>query len=144
MRIILISFFLTAFLAISAFGQKSIEGKYVRTDNSSCYLILNTDKTFRYKFLRDIQWDLACGQYRVEGDFIFFSYQSDMFDLECNNEKVNYADTSGVILSDAIDKRFRPISGRLRKRKIMIGKVGDVNEAETLGKGAAYYYRRKD
>jgi hypothetical protein len=133
---------LTTFLSLNASGQKSIEGKYSRTDQSSCHLILNSDGTFKYRFLWDLQWDVACGQYKLQGDSIYFLYQSDMFDRQCNSDGINYTDTSGVILRDAIDKRFRPISARLSKNKITTYKTGDINDPETVDK-RAYFYRRK-
>lgn len=132
----------TTLSTLNVWGQKSIEGKYTRTDNSLSYLILNSDKTFNYKFLSDQQWDLACGQYETKGDSILFHYQSDMFDRQCNNERINYTDTSGVILQDAIDKRFRPIIARLSKNKLTTLKTGDIGEPETIGNNV-YYYRRK-
>jgi hypothetical protein len=139
-KILLLS--LMAFLSTTVFGQKNIKGQYLRTDNSMCYLILNADHTFKYKFLRDLNWDFACGQYEVKGDSVYFYYQSDMFDRMCNSEGVNYTDTSGIILQDAIDRRDRPISARILKNKIITIKVGDVNDPKTIGAGV-YYYRRK-
>ncbi len=130
------------FSTMTAWGQKNIDGKYVRADQSTCYLIINSDGTFKYRFGRDLQWDVACGQYKMKGDSIVFQYLSDMFDQQCNTEGINYTDTSGVILRDAIDKRFRPISARLSKNKITTYKVGDIADPETIGKGV-YYYRRK-
>ena len=135
-------FCLTTLLTFNVWGQKTIDGKYIRTDNSMCYLILNSDKTFKYKYHWDLNWDLACGQFEVKGDSIYFHYQSDMFDLQCNNEGVNVTDTSGVILRDAIDKRDRPISARLSKNKITTFKTGDIGELGTIG-NSVYYYRRK-
>lgn len=66
-----------------------------------------------------------------------------MFDKQCNSDGINYTDTSGVILRDAIDKRFRPISGRLSKNKITTYKIGDIDDPETVGQGVYYYRRRK-
>jgi hypothetical protein len=133
---------LTTVLTVTTWGQKGIEGKYVRTDQSTCYVLINSDGTFKYKFGWDLQWDLACGRYELKGDSIFFQYSSDMFDQQCNSDGINYTDTSGVILRYAIDKRFRPISARLKKNKITTYKVGDVTEPETVDK-LVYYYRRK-
>ena len=133
---------LTAIFTLTAWGQKNIEGKYFRTDQSTCYLIIGSDGTFKYEFGRDLQWDLACGQFEMKGDSIVFQYLSDMFDQQCNTERVNYTDTSGVILQDAIDKRFRPISARLSKNKITTYVVGDTADPETIDK-RVYYYRRK-
>jgi len=127
---------------LTSWGQQDVAGKYVRTDQSTCYLTINSDGTFKYKFLWDLQWDVACGKYELKGDSIFFEYLSDMFDSECNTDGINVTDTSGVILRDAIDKRFRPINARLTKNKITTFKIGDVNDPETIGK-SVYYYRRK-
>jgi len=129
-------------LTLNVWGQRKVEGKYIRTDQSTCYIILNSDKTFKYKFGRDLQWDVACGQYEIKGDSITFHYQSDMFDRQCNNEGINYTDTSGVILRDAIDKRFRPITARLSKNKLKTFKTGDIEQPETVD-NRVYYYRRK-
>jgi hypothetical protein len=134
---------LTMFFTITAWGQKNIEGKYVRTDQSTCYLTINSDGTFKYRFGWDMQWDVACGKYEIKGDSIIFQYLSDMFDRQCNTEGINYTDTSGVILRDAIDKRFRPISARLSKNKITTYKVGDIADPETIDKGVYYYKRKK-
>jgi hypothetical protein len=131
------------FFTITAWGQKNIEGKYVRTDQSTCYLTINSDGTFKYRFGWDMQWDVACGKYEMKGDSIIFQYLSDMFDRQCNTEGINYTDTSGVILRDAIDKRFRPISARLSKNKITTYKVGDIADPETIDKGVYYYKRKK-
>ena len=133
---------LTIFFTLTSWGQTNVEGTYVRTDQSTCYLTINSDGTFKYKFGWDLQWDVACGQYEMKGDSIFFRYQSDMFDQGCNTEKINYTDTSGVILKDAIDKRFRPISARLSKNKITTYKVGDIDDPKTIDK-LVYNYRRK-
>jgi hypothetical protein len=133
---------LTTLFTLNVWGQKSIEGKYSRSDNSMCYLILNVDKTFKYRFHWDLNCDLACGQFETKGDSIYFHYQSDMFDRQCNSEGINYTDTSGVILRDAIDKRDRPISARLLKNKLVTIKIGDIGEPGTIG-NQVYYYRRK-
>jgi hypothetical protein len=135
-------FCLTTLLTFNVWGQKNIEGKYIRTDNSMCYLILNADKTFKYKYHWDLNWDLACGQFEVKGDSIYFQYQSDMFDRQCNSERINFTDTSGVILRDAIDKRDRPTSVRLSKNKLTTLRTGDIGEPGTIG-NSVYYYRRK-
>src|SRR4051812_41194179 len=112
-------------ITMTAWGQKDIQGKYVCTDYPTCYLTINSDHTFKYEFGRDLQWDVACGRFDLRGDSLFFEYLSDMFDLQCNSERRNYTDTSGVILQDgAIDRRFRPISARLSKNKIKTYKVG--------------------
>jgi hypothetical protein len=129
-------------LTLNVWGQKSIDGKYIRTDNSMCYLILNADNTFKYKYHWDLNWDLACGQFELKGDSIYFHYLSDMFDQQCNSDGINYTDTSGIVLKDAIDKRDRPISARLSNNRLITIKIGDIEEPETVGTGV-YYYKRK-
>lgn len=131
-----------AFFSLTAWAQKGIEGKYVCPNYPTCYLIINSDGTFKYGFGLDLQWDVACGRYERRGDSLFFKYLSDMFDLQCNSERRNYTDTSGIILDGTIDKRFRPISARLSKNKITTNKVGDLTDPETITK-QSYYYRRK-
>jgi hypothetical protein len=133
---------LTTFSSLTAWGQKDIEGKYVCTSYPTCYLIINSDKTFKFGFGQDLQWDIACGRFELKADSLFFEYLSDMFDRQCNSDGRNYTDTSGIILQDAIDKRFRPISARLSKNKIITYKIGDIADSETIDK-RAYYYRRK-
>jgi hypothetical protein len=127
---------------VTSFGQNEISGKYIRGDYPVGYVILNPDKSFKFKFNFDLQWDLACGQYKVKGDTIFFTYNKDMFDSDCNNERVNVTDTSGVISQDAIDKRFRPITALLLKNKIQTIKTGDIQEPETV-EILTFIYRRK-
>lgn len=138
----ILSLALASFITLTTWGQNGIEGKYVRTDQSSCYLIINSDGTFKYKYRWDLQWDVACGQYEVIGDSIFFSYQSDMFDRQCNTDGTNDTDTAGIILQDCIDKRFRPISARVTKNKITTYKIGDLADLKSVDKWV-YYYRRE-
>jgi hypothetical protein len=127
-----------------AFGQSKIIGKYILKNGSeSNYIVLNADNSFKYRYLSDLQWDLACGQYEMKGDSILFHYSADMFDLQCNNEKINYTDTSGVF-TDTIDKRFRPISARFSKRTIITIKTEDINEPETLLTWTNYYIKERD
>lgn len=90
-----------------------------------------------------MQWDLACGQFETKGDSILFHYTSDRFDLQCNNEKINYSDTSGVY-TETIDKRFRPISARISKRSIMTVKTGDIKEPSTILSWTDYYIKEKN
>ena len=139
----LLLFTLTTLTTLTTLGQKPIEGKYIRTDQSTCYLIINSDGTFKYRFGRDLQWDVACGQYNVTGDSIFFRYQSDMFNEQCNTEGINHTDSVGIILQFAIDKRFRPISAKLSKNKIRTNRVGDVTDPESIRKWVYYYKRDK-
>jgi hypothetical protein len=124
----------------TVFGQVEISGKYIRTEYPGGYLILNPDNSFTFKFNFDLQWDLACRQYEARGDTIFFNYNKDMFDSDCNTDKINVTDTSGVISIDAIDKRYRPITAQLLKKKILTLKVGDIKEPETV-ELLSFYYR---
>jgi hypothetical protein len=130
--------------SVICFGQIEISGKYIRIKGSkSNYILLNVDNSFKYQYLSDLQWDLACGQYERKGDTILFHYTSDMFDLNgCNNGKINYADTSGVF-AETIDKRFRPISARLSKRTIITIKTGDIKESEPILSWTDYYIKEK-
>lgn len=130
---------LTTFIA---FGQDEISGKYIRTEYPAGYLILNSDKSFKFKFGFDSQWDLACGQFEVTGDTIKFSYSSDMYDLRCNNERINMSDTSDHFIGISIDKRWRPIKVIINKKRILAIKTGDINEPETVDKNK-YYYKRE-
>jgi len=106
--------------------------------------LLNADNSFKYQYGSDLQWDLACGQYERKGDTILFHYTSDMFDLHgCNNEKINYTDTSGVFI-ETIDKRFRPISALLSRRTIITIKTGDIKEPEAIFTWTEYYTKEKN
>ncbi len=125
-------------------GQTEISGKYILKNGSERnYILLNADNRFKFAYLRDIQWDFACGQYERKGDSILFHYTSDMFDLQCNNERMNYSDTSGVF-TETIDKRFRPITALLLKRRIMTIKTGNIQEPETVELWRSYYVKRKE
>ena len=144
-----IPFFLTLVICISlnavtSFGQIEASGKYIlKRGTDSNYILLKADNSFKYHYLNDMQWDLACGQYERKGDTILFHYTSDMFNLQCNNEKINYSDTSGVY-TGTIDKRFRPISARLYKRTIMTIKTGDIQEPKTVLSWNHYYTMEKN
>lgn len=129
--------------SLKTFGQSEISATYTRTDYPASSIVLNQDKSFKFKFHFDLQWDLVCGQYELKGDTILFHYNSDMFDVQCNSERINYTDTSGVILQDAIDKRFRPILARLSKNKLITIKTGDIKEPETIDTLIFYYKREK-
>ena len=94
-------------------GQIDISGKYSRSDYPSSYVTLNNDSTFKYEFNFDVNWDLACGTYRLKKDLIIFSYTSDMYDtLNCNTDRVNYLkDEYGkneFLPGSTIDLRYRP------------------------------------
>ena len=65
-----------------------------------------------------------------------------MFDLDCNSEKLNFSDTSGVVSQDAIDKSLRPITALYVKNKILTIKIGDIREPGTVN-SATYYYKRE-
>jgi hypothetical protein len=101
------------FISLDTTGQIDISGKYSRTDYPGSYVVLNTDSTFKYEFHFDINWDLACGTYKLKKDLIIFSYTSDMYDtINCNTDRVNYLkDKEGkdeFVLGTTIDTRFRP------------------------------------
>jgi hypothetical protein len=139
---ILVILFPLMFGSYYAFSQSEISGEYTRTEYPRGYLILNTDYSFKYKFHFDLQWDIACGQYEIKGDTIIFHYSSDMFDSQCNDQRVNVTDTSGVILQSAIDTRFRPLLARFTKNKIILLQRGDIENPETIVKTVSYFYRR--
>jgi hypothetical protein len=128
---------------IPAFGQKEISGEFIRTKYPAGYLILNPDKSFKFRFGFDSQWDLACGQFELKRDTLFFSYTSDMFDIDCNSEGINMTDTSDYFLRQGVDKRWRPITARVVKNKIVTIKTGDVNDKETISLNSSYYRRKK-
>ena len=128
--------------SFSALGQRELAGKYIRTDYPGGYLVLNSDKSFKFRYKSHAYWDLACGQYEVKRDTIFFSYYKDMFDLNCNSERLNFSDTSGVVSQDAIDKSLRPITARYLKNKILTIKTGNIEEPENVNP-STYYYRRE-
>ena len=127
---------------LNAFGQNDVIGEFIRTDYPAGYLMLKADKSFKFGFGFDSQWDLACGQFELRGDTIYFSYTSDMFDINCNSEGINMTDSSEYFLTQGVDKRWRPIIARVVKNKIITVKTGDVNDGETLSL-SKYYYRRK-
>ena len=131
--------------SVICLGQIEITGKYIRIKGSnSNYILLNADNSFKYQFESDLQWDLACGRYEKKGDTILFHYTSDMFDIDgCNSGKINYTDTSGVF-TEAIDKRFRPISALLSKGKIVTIKTGNIEEPKTILSWTDYYIKEKN
>ncbi|MBI3218012.1 MAG: hypothetical protein HYZ44_00720 [Bacteroidetes bacterium] len=133
----------TFLINLTAFGQNEIVGEFIRTDYPAGYIILNADKSFKFRFGFDSQWDLACGQFEVKGDTITFSYTADMFSVACNSEGINMTDTSDYFLKQGVDRRWRPITARVVKNKILTIKTGDQNEAETLSFNAFYYKRKK-
>jgi hypothetical protein len=133
---------LTVLLNLTALGQSKITGKFIRNDYPAGYLILNEDKSFKFRFGFDSQWDLACGQYEVKGDTLIFSYTSDMFDRACNSEGINMTDTSDYFLKQGVDKRWRPITARVVGKKILTIKTGDIHDSETVN-SYEHYYRRE-
>jgi hypothetical protein len=133
---------LAVLITLTAFGQNGVTGKFIRTDYPASYLILNADKSFKFRFGFDSQWDLACGQFAVKGDTLIFSYNSDMFDITCNSEGINMTDTSDYFLRQGVDKRWRPITARVVKNKILTIKTGDIHEAESVSLNG-YFYRRE-
>lgn len=134
---------MTVLISLTAFGQNKITGKYIRTDYPEGYLILNDDKSFEFRFRFDMQWDLACGQFEVKGDTLSFFYTSDRFDVTCNSEGINMTDTSDYVLTQGGDKRWRPITARGVKNKILTIKTGDIHEAETVSPSGHYYRGKK-
>ena len=134
---------LTLLINLTAFGQNEIVGEFIRTDYPAGYLILNADKSFKFRFGFDSQWDLACGQFEVKGDTLTFSYTSDMFNVTCNSDGINMTDTSDYFLRQGVDKRWRPITARVVKSKIVTIKTGDVNDGETISLSKHYYRRKK-
>ena len=134
---------LTFLISLTASGQKEITGKYIRTDYPGGYLILDNDKSFKFRFRFDQQWDLACGQFEAKGDTLFFTYTSDMFDVICNNEMINMTDTSDYFLRMGVDKRWRPITAKIEKNRILTIKTGDIHEPETIDLNRYYYKREK-
>jgi len=105
-------------------------------------LILNANKSFKFRFGFDSQWDLACGQFEIKGDTLTFLYTSDMFDIGCNNEGINMTDTSDYFLKQGVDKRWRPITARVVRSKILTIKTGDIADPETVDFNN-YYYRKE-
>jgi hypothetical protein len=130
------------FITVNLFGQADIFGRYTWTDYPGSYITLNPDMSFKFKFRSHAYWDLACGQFKIKNDTITFNYFADMFDRNCISEGINFTDSSGVILQDAIDKSRRPISVRHLKNKLITIQVGHIGEPETVD-FATYYYKRE-
>ena len=129
---------LTSFMAL---GQSELNGKYTREDHPGGYLTFDSNKNFKFRFKSHAYWDLACGQFEVKNDTIFFTYTSDMFDETCNHEGINMTDTSDYFLRQGVDKRWRPIIAIIKKNKIQIIKTDGFHEPETA-KQIKYYYER--
>lgn len=124
--------------------QNLIFGEYRRNEYPSGYVILGLDYTFKFRFHFDLQWDLACGTYSTKGDTVYFNYQSDMYDPICNNQGINVTDTSGVILQDAIDTRYRPITAYVSRDKLKTIVVsGPSIDQDTLVNEVNVYHRLK-
>lgn len=111
--------------------ESALNGKFERIDHKS-HLTFDANGSFKFRFHRDLNWDLACGTYEIMNDSIYFFYRSDMFERTCNTEGMNDTDSVGIILQDAIDKRFRPIAAKLQNKKLITSKVGDVNDQKTI------------
>ena len=135
--------FLFLLTVSSVLGQGELPGKYVNSDNSGGYLILNEDKSFKFRYRSHAYWDLACGQFDIKGDTVLFTYTSDMFDIACNNERINMTDTSDFFLKTGVDKRYRPIIARLVKNKLLTVKTGDIQESESVDLRTYYYTRER-
>jgi hypothetical protein len=127
---------------VTTSGQGELFGKYILTDYPNSYLILNTDSTFKFRLRSHAYWDLACGQFEVKKDTIFFTYTSDMFDLSCNSELINMTDTSEYFLKTGVDKNYRPLIATIKKRKIRTMKTGDLKDLATVNR-RIYYYKRE-
>ena len=125
----------------SVLGQSELNGKYTREDHPRGYLIFDSGKNFKFRYKSHASWDLACGQFEVRNDTIFFTYTSDMFDETCNDERINMTDTSDYFLRQGVDKRWRPIIAIIKKNKIEIVKTDIRDETEMVGLGK-YYYKR--
>ncbi len=130
-------------ISLPAFGQSEITGKFIRSDYPAGQLILNVDKSFKFRFRFESQWDLACGQFEVKGDTLYFTYTSDMFDVTCNSERINMTDTSDYFLRLGVDKRWRPITARIVRNRIITIKTGDMADAETVSLTDLYYRRER-
>ena len=126
---------------VTTFGQDELFGEYTLTENLGSYLILNADRTFKFRYRSHAYWDLACGQFEVKNDTIFFTYTSDMFDLSCNSEKINMTDTSDYFLKTGVDKTYRPVTATIRKKEIRTIKTGDITDLATVDR-RTYYYKR--
>jgi hypothetical protein len=119
------------FFAPITFAQEAIFGKYSRDLYPPGSITLQDDFTFKFKFNYDMQWDLACGTFRINRDTIFFYYRSDMFDETCNTEKEGFLNDESrkeelMAAGESIDKRFRPDSILIEGKKlfnIVNGKV---------------------
>ena len=129
--------------SFSVFGQSELSGKYTREDHPAGYIILDSDRNFKFRYKSHAYWDLACGKFEVKNDTIFFTYTSDMFDDACNNERINKTDTSDFFLRQGVDKQWRPIVAKIQKNKIQIIKAGSLNEVEVVGSNNYYYKRVK-
>jgi hypothetical protein len=127
---------------MTTFGQNELTGKYILTDYPGSYILLNADKTFKFRYRSHAYWDLACGQFEVKNDTIFFTYTSDMFDLSCNSEKINMTDTSDYFLQTGVDKTYRPVIATFKKKEIRTIKTGDTTDLATIDR-RTYYYKRE-
>lgn len=134
---------LTMLISLSAFGQNEITGKFIRPDYPAGQLVLNADGSFKFRFRFDLQWDLACGQFEVKCDTLYFTYTSDMFDVTCNSERINVTDSSDYFLRHGVDKRWRPITARIVRNRIVTIKTGDIGDAETVSLSVHYYRRER-
>jgi hypothetical protein len=66
-----------------------------------------------------------------------------MFDVNCNNERINMTDSSDYFLKTGVDKRWRPIKAQIAKGKIHTIKTGDIQDPETVDWNKNYYKREK-
>jgi hypothetical protein len=130
--------------SVTIFGQGELFGKYILTGYPNSYVILNADRTFKFRFRSHTYWDLVCGQFEVKNDTIFFTYTSDMFDLSCNSEQINMTDTSDYFLKTGVDKTYRPLTATIKKKKILTIKTGDITDSGMVDRRTYYYKRERE
>ena len=128
---------------LTTFGQDQLFATYILTENPGSYLILNADRTFKFRYRAHAYWDLACGQFEVKNDTIYFTYTSDMFDLGCNSEKINMTDTSDYFLKTGVDKTYRPVTATIKKKEIWTIKTGDTTDLATVDRRTFHYKRER-
>lgn len=128
----------------NVFEQSGVSGKYIRNNYPGGYLVLSADKSFKFRFNFDSQWDIACGQFEIKGDTLFFTYTSDMHDVTCNEERINMSDTTDYFLRTGVDKRWRPIAALVKKKRIKTLMVGDTQEPTTVRYAHLWYNRVKN
>jgi hypothetical protein len=139
MKFYVICLFPILLTAFNASGQQAdVTGKYSRSEYPTSYIILNKDSSFIYRFNFDLNWDLACGTYKVNNSQIVFTYTSDMNDtLNCNIEGI------GILpwrkkdegFTGTIDTRYRPDSLYISGKKLYLSGDG--------GRNRKYYFKKE-